>query len=150
MAESLETRFHEQMVNVYRHALTQAHYKATKFLEMVTMQGGLATAKALLHTPHLPDGFVNRGGEVKSHDGVHAGTGTLEQSVHRRGTSGCKRAAGGAQATPTLSGRRNAAVSDFNGRANHIVKRVLGLDLRSRFMRGTQSCPVLCAVAKQR
>ena len=35
-----------------------AHYKATKFLEMVTMQGGLATAKALLHTPHLPDGFA--------------------------------------------------------------------------------------------
>ena len=41
-------RFHEEMVNIYRNALTQAHYKATKFLEMVTMQGGLATAKALL------------------------------------------------------------------------------------------------------
>ena len=58
MAESLETRFHEEMVNIYRNALTQAHYKATKVLEMVTMQGGLATAKALLHTPHLPDGFA--------------------------------------------------------------------------------------------
>jgi hypothetical protein len=58
MADDLEIQFHEQMVNIYRNALTQAHYKATKFLEMVTMQGGLAAAKALLHTPHLPDGFA--------------------------------------------------------------------------------------------
>jgi hypothetical protein len=58
MAENLETRFNGEMVNIYRKALTLAHYKATKFLEMVTMQGGLATAKALLHTPCLPDGFA--------------------------------------------------------------------------------------------
>jgi hypothetical protein len=58
MPESVETLFHEQMINIYRNALTQAHYKATKFLEMVTMQGGLAAAKALLHTAHLPDGFA--------------------------------------------------------------------------------------------
>jgi hypothetical protein len=58
MPQSLDERFHEQMVNIYRNALTQAHYKATKFLEMVTMQGGLAAAKTLLHTPYLPDGFA--------------------------------------------------------------------------------------------
>jgi hypothetical protein len=52
MVGNLEVQFHEQMVNIYRNALTQAHYKATKFLEMVTMNGGLATAKTLLHTPH--------------------------------------------------------------------------------------------------
>jgi hypothetical protein len=58
VAKNLETEFHEQMVNVYRNALTQAHYKATKFLEMVSMQGGLKAAKTLLHTSYLPDGFA--------------------------------------------------------------------------------------------
>jgi len=58
MADSLESQFHEQMINIYRNALTQANYNAKKFLEMVTMQGGLAAAKALLHTPYLPDGFA--------------------------------------------------------------------------------------------
>ena len=58
MPQSLEEQFQEQMVNIYRNALKQANYKATKFLEMVTMQGGLAAAKALLHTPYLPDGFA--------------------------------------------------------------------------------------------
>src|SRR2546425_262183 len=54
----LEDQFHQQMINIYRNALTQAHYNATKFLEMVTMQGGLATAKTLLHTLYLPDGVA--------------------------------------------------------------------------------------------
>jgi len=54
----LEDQFHQQMINIYRNALTQAHYKATKFLDMVTMQDGLAAAKTLLHTPYLPDGFA--------------------------------------------------------------------------------------------
>jgi len=30
MPESLEGQFHEQMVNIYRNALSQANYKATK------------------------------------------------------------------------------------------------------------------------
>jgi hypothetical protein len=58
MPQTLEEQFHEQMVNIYRNALTQINYKATKFLEMVTMQGGLAAAKTLLHTRYLPDGFA--------------------------------------------------------------------------------------------
>lgn len=60
MPDALETQFHEQMVNIYRNALTQANYNAKKFLEMVTMQGGLAAAKTLLHTPYLPDGFAEQ------------------------------------------------------------------------------------------
>ena|ERR1700719_1940845 len=58
MPVGLEEQFHEQMINIYKNAFTQAHYKATKFLEMVTMQGGLPAAKTLLHTIHLPDGFA--------------------------------------------------------------------------------------------
>jgi len=54
----LEDQFHQQMINIYRNASTQAHYNATHFLTMVTMQGGLAAAKTLLHTPYLPDGFA--------------------------------------------------------------------------------------------
>ena len=58
MPDNLEQQFHEQMINIYRNALTQTRYKATGFLEMVTMQGGLAAAKTLLHTLHLPDWFA--------------------------------------------------------------------------------------------
>lgn len=58
LPDDLKERFHEQMVNIYRNALMQAGYKAAKFLEMVTMQGGLAAAKTLLHTDYLPYGFA--------------------------------------------------------------------------------------------
>jgi len=54
MSDCLEAQFHEQMVNIYRNALTQAHYEATKFHAMVTAQGGLAAAMSLLHTLDLP------------------------------------------------------------------------------------------------
>ena len=49
MADSLETRFNEEMVNIYRNGLTQAQYNATKFLEMVTMQGGLRLGSTELY-----------------------------------------------------------------------------------------------------
>jgi hypothetical protein len=56
MADSLEVQFHEEMVNIHRNALTPL--QGDKFLEMVTMQGGLNAARTLLHTPYLPDGFA--------------------------------------------------------------------------------------------
>jgi len=58
MPEDLKDQFHQQMIGIYRNALTQARYEAKQFLRMVTVQGGLAAAKALLHTPYLPDGFA--------------------------------------------------------------------------------------------
>jgi hypothetical protein len=58
MTDSLEVQFHVQMVNVYRNALTQVNYKATKSLEMVTMNGGSKAAKTLLHKSYLHDGFA--------------------------------------------------------------------------------------------
>ena len=58
MPDDLEQQFREQMLNIYRYALEQADYAATRFLRMVTEQGGLAAAKTLLHTPTLPDGFA--------------------------------------------------------------------------------------------
>ena len=58
MPQRIEELFHEEMVNIYRRALIEVNYKATKFLEMVTMQGGVAAAKTLLHTSYLPDGFA--------------------------------------------------------------------------------------------
>src|SRR6267143_1063900 len=58
MPNDLEIQFHEQMLSVYRSALTKAHYKATVFLRMVTEHGGLEAARRLLATPYLPDGFA--------------------------------------------------------------------------------------------
>jgi hypothetical protein len=46
------------MLEIYRKALSECDYRATRFLQMITGQGGLVAAKALLHTPGLSDGFV--------------------------------------------------------------------------------------------
>jgi hypothetical protein len=42
---ALELQFHEQMLDVYRIALTKAHYKATVFLRMMNEHGGSQAAR---------------------------------------------------------------------------------------------------------
>ncbi|OCA90395.1 hypothetical protein A8F94_00410 [Bacillus sp. FJAT-27225] len=57
---SLERRFHQAMIGVYTEALKQCNYKATRFLQMVSNEGGLKTAKKLLsETNKVSDGFMN-------------------------------------------------------------------------------------------
>ena len=55
---NLEEAFHEEMLAVYRSALRECGYRATRFLQEVNERGGLATAKYLLQKPGLSDGLT--------------------------------------------------------------------------------------------
>ena len=58
MASELEQAFHQAMVGIYKAAKKDFGYNATRFLQMITEQGGLAAAKQLLHAPGVSDGFT--------------------------------------------------------------------------------------------
>ena len=47
---SLITQFDEEMLDIYHRALTEAHYKATRFLSMLHEHRGLGTARLLIHS----------------------------------------------------------------------------------------------------
>ena len=54
----LEAQFTEAMFNIYRRAKAEAKYNATIFLQMVTDDGGLRTAKTLINSPKPSDGYT--------------------------------------------------------------------------------------------
>ena len=54
----LESEFHGVMVDIYRRAKSEADYNATRFIGMVSDQGGLATARYLLHAAKVSDGYT--------------------------------------------------------------------------------------------
>ena len=56
--DDVQRQFHRAMVQVHEAAKRETGYNATRFLQMVAEQGGLATAKQLLHAPHVSDGFT--------------------------------------------------------------------------------------------
>jgi uncharacterized protein with NAD-binding domain and iron-sulfur cluster len=58
MLDDLEVRFHREMLCVYRRAKDECHYNATRFLHMVSEQGGLAAAKSLLHAEGYSEGLT--------------------------------------------------------------------------------------------
>ncbi len=46
------------MCNLYRRAKSEAKYNAKFFLQMVSSRGGLDTAKYLLNSPKVSDGYT--------------------------------------------------------------------------------------------
>lgn len=54
----LEMRFHKAMIGIYESAKDECHYNATRFLQMLSEKGGLATARTLLTTPTPSEGFT--------------------------------------------------------------------------------------------
>jgi hypothetical protein len=58
MSEELEARFDEAMMDVYRRALKECDYKATRFLHMLHEHRGLETARILLHAPGVSEGYI--------------------------------------------------------------------------------------------
>lgn len=56
-SESVERQFHKRMVGVYEHARDETGYVATRFIQMVAEQGGVAAARQLLHGSPS-DGFT--------------------------------------------------------------------------------------------
>jgi hypothetical protein len=53
-----ERKFHQAMVQIYETAKRDLGYNATRFLKMVSQDGGLATAKRLLRSDTPSDGFT--------------------------------------------------------------------------------------------
>jgi hypothetical protein len=56
--EKIERSFHRAMVAIYETAKRELGYNATRFLQMVSEQGGLATAGQLLWSDKPSDGFT--------------------------------------------------------------------------------------------
>lgn len=54
----VERQFHQAMVAIYETAKRDLGYNATRFLQMISEQGGLATARQLLWSDQPSDGFT--------------------------------------------------------------------------------------------
>lgn len=58
MPTELEKRFHAAMLDVYQRAKTEAGYNASRFLSMVTEQGGYEAARTLIYAQNVSDGYT--------------------------------------------------------------------------------------------
>jgi hypothetical protein len=58
MSNDLEALFDGTMMDVYRRALSDCDYKATRFLQMLHEHRGLATARILLHASKVSEGYI--------------------------------------------------------------------------------------------
>ena len=56
--EEMKRQFEQDMVNIYKTAKKECGYTATRFLQMIGKQGGLATAQQLIAKPGGTDGFA--------------------------------------------------------------------------------------------
>jgi hypothetical protein len=56
--DSLVQQFDEAMLSIYQRALAEAKYNAAIFLRMLTEHRGLETARMLLHTKNVSDGYA--------------------------------------------------------------------------------------------
>lgn len=54
----LEEQFDEAMFLVYQRALSEAGYKATRFFQMLNDHRGLETARILLHSANVSEGYT--------------------------------------------------------------------------------------------
>ena len=58
MSDALESQFHQSMLEIYRTAKREAGYNATRFLRMVSEHGGLETARILVNSDTVSDGYT--------------------------------------------------------------------------------------------
>ncbi len=58
MINELENQFDTAMMNIYKKAKSEANYNATRFLHMLTEHRGLGTAKLLLHSTTVSEGYT--------------------------------------------------------------------------------------------
>ena len=58
MNKDLETRFDDAMMRVYLRARNECDYNATRFLNMLHEHRGLETARVLLRSPNVSEGYV--------------------------------------------------------------------------------------------
>jgi hypothetical protein len=55
---ALAAKFDEEMLRIYQRARSEAHYPATRFLQMLHEHGGLETARILLHSTNVSEGYT--------------------------------------------------------------------------------------------
>jgi len=58
MSSELEARFNEAMMDVYRRALSECGYNATRFLHMLYEHRGLETARILPRSSKVSEGYI--------------------------------------------------------------------------------------------
>jgi hypothetical protein len=56
--DGIERRFHREMAGIYETAKRELGYNATRYLQMVSERGGLATARQLLWSDTPSEGFT--------------------------------------------------------------------------------------------
>ena len=57
MDKNLKLKFNSEMLNIYKLAKKECNYNATRYLQMVSEYGGLETARILLHSSKVSDGY---------------------------------------------------------------------------------------------
>ncbi len=55
---NLEERFYQEMIEIYKAAKKKCKYNATRFLNMVNDQGGVAAARTLVMSDTPSEGFT--------------------------------------------------------------------------------------------
>ena len=58
MPSELALAFHDEMLTLYRRAKDEAGYNATRFLQMVSEQGGVEAARTLIRAGSVSDGYA--------------------------------------------------------------------------------------------
>jgi hypothetical protein len=56
--EALMEAFDEEMLHIYQRALAEAGYNASRFLQMLHDHRGLETARILLHSTNVSEGYT--------------------------------------------------------------------------------------------
>jgi len=56
--EALLAAFDEELFDAYQRARSEAHYNATRFLQMLNERRGLETARILLHSANVSEGYT--------------------------------------------------------------------------------------------
>jgi hypothetical protein len=56
--KALQTAFADEMHRIYQRALAEAGYKATRYLHMLHEHGGLQTARMLIHSSTVSEGYT--------------------------------------------------------------------------------------------
>jgi hypothetical protein len=54
----LVSEFEEAMLTIYQRTLSEAGYKAARFLAMLNDEGGIATANRLIHAATVSEGYT--------------------------------------------------------------------------------------------
>ena len=58
MTKDLKSGFDDAMLSIYTRALEEAHYKATRYLRMLQEYGGLGTARMLINSLQVSEGYT--------------------------------------------------------------------------------------------